>query len=123
MAIGTIAAAASVGYTISVEMLKYTADVYQTKINELNSLNTELDTHLSNLQRLKGQMSGFWNDDKAEETGKTLDQEIRAVQQASDRVTNLKSVFEAAKAEMDTASGSAGGFINQAMEVVQNLKG
>lgn len=123
MAIGTIGLGVAVGYHISVDMLKYTANVYETKIEELSTLNSDLDSHLSRLQDLKSQMSGFWNDDKAEDTGLTLDQEIRLVREASSRVKNLKEAFVAAKAEMDTASGSASGFINQAIEAVQNLKG
>ena len=94
--------------------IKYEKSVYQAKISQLESLHSQLNVHLENMEGLRNKLSGFWDDKNAQKTLKILNEQIRNVRltmtQTAIEISVLKSTVEklggldsAQEAELDNA--------------------
>lgn len=75
-------------------ILKYSASVYQSKITQFESLNSQLESHLETLEGLKNQIPNFWESDQTGKFIESISKAIVKVRQASDNVTNLRRVYQ-----------------------------
>ena len=75
-------------------VLKYTAAVYQAKINAFESLNAQLMTHLQTLENLKDQIPSFWEGEQTRKFIQGISNAIVKVRQASDNVNGLKREYQ-----------------------------
>lgn len=74
-------------------VLKYNKSEYQSKINQLDALLTQLNSHLSNLQTYQTQLKEFWNDEEAAKYSSLLTTQIIAVKNAIENTTKLRNEF------------------------------
>lgn len=75
-------------------ILKYSASVYQAKITQFESLNSQLMQHLETLEGLKEQIPNFWESDHTGEFIQAISRAIAKVRSASDNVQNLQRIYQ-----------------------------
>ena len=82
-------------------ILKYSKNVYQQKINTMESLASRLSAHLDRLEAYKDELSSFWDDAQAAEYLKKITDQIIKVRNALNNVQNVKQIYQTTVDEMD----------------------
>lgn len=75
-------------------ILKYSASVYQAKINSLDSCISQLTTHLGILEGYEKSLTSFWDDPQAAQFAEALAKQIIKVGNAMNQVTELKRLYQ-----------------------------
>lgn len=75
-------------------ILKYSASVYQAKINSLESCISQLSTHLNTLEEYEKSLVSFWDTPQAEQFATSLAKQIIKVGNAMNHVTELKRLYQ-----------------------------
>lgn len=75
-------------------VLKYSASVYQAKINSLEGCISQLTTHLNTLEGYEKGLTAFWDDPQAEHFAQVLAKQIIKVGNAMNQVTELKRLYQ-----------------------------
>lgn len=74
-------------------IMKYTASVYQQKIDTFDSLNSTLLEHLQSLKEYRDKIPTIWEDDRTERYMTALTNSIIRVQNASNHVKGLSTEY------------------------------
>ena len=82
-------------------ILKYSKNVYQQKINTMESLASRLSAHLDRLETYKDELSSFWDDAQAAEYLKKITDQIIKVRNALNNLQNVKQIYQTTVDEMD----------------------
>ena len=77
-------------------ILKYTASVYEAKISRFESLDAQLDSHLDNLEKLRDQVSQFWQGEQTSQYMQAITNAIVKVRKASADIKSLSRVYQEA---------------------------
>ena len=74
-------------------ILNYSSNVYETKIERMESLASQLQTHLSTLEAQKNQIQEFWNDEKGIKYYDIITDNIIKVRDAIEEINKLKQMY------------------------------
>ena len=118
---GIIGAALIAGNALKNFLFNYTKNEYEQKIGELDGLITKLNTHLDNLTSLRNQVPGFWEDEKAQATVRTLDVNIQKVRRNMETAKALSDTFKKTVSELDGSQNVLGGLIEDAQGILNSI--
>ena len=116
-----ISAAITAGSALKNFLFNYTKNEYEQKIAELDGLITRLNNHLDNLTSLRNQIPGFWEDEKAQATIRTLDVNILKVRRNMETAQALSETFKKTVNELDGSQNVLGNLIQDAQGVLDSL--
>lgn len=102
-------------------IVKYTKAQYDAKIQALEGCVQRLQTHLSTLETLKGQVQNFWNDPQTPEYLRRLTTAIVGVRNALDRTQKLLAEYNGMVAEMDGLTAMTSGVLEDIGSVIGSL--
>lgn len=102
-------------------MLHYAASVYEDKISELETYNNRLNQHKETLIGLRDRVKNYWDDDAAETYYNTLSTQIRAVNNASERIANLKHIYQEAVDDLSRTKSTVKEAVSDAEQIVKSL--
>lgn len=120
--VGAIKTGIDAGGSVVTGTLQYTKTQYDEKISELEGHNAQLEQHLAQLEGLKSSIPGFWNDEKADKTIKSIETAITQVKSASERVQNLRKTYEDVVNELETKKTEASGRLDEAHALLTGLE-
>ena len=99
--------------------LKYSAQHYETKINQLDIYASQIQRHLTILEGYEQEISSFWNAAQGIEYAKRISEAIKGCRNALDRVDSIKAIYtEAFGSLKKTDSG-----IEEALGDIQSIMG
>lgn len=102
-------------------ILKYSKAIYDSKISELESYSAQLDTHRSELEGYRERLRDIWNDEQGQRYYELLSDQIRAVKNASSRVTDLRRIYENASADLERQRSVTGDLLDEAKSILDVL--
>lgn len=102
-------------------MVKYSQAQYQAKITELEGYIAQLQQHLDTMKELREKMFQFWDDDNARLTGDVLNIQIKSVQSAMDRATDMLIFYKSTVEKMSGANLSISGMLADALGILGDL--
>lgn len=121
-AIGAASAALEIGEPIIVGgALHYTKKQYEEKISELEGYNIQLEQHLAELEGLKSEIPQFWDDEQGQKAMQSIEKAITQVKSASDRVQNLRGVYETTVNELEQQKSQASELLDEANTLLASL--
>lgn len=102
-------------------ILRYDKYLYEEKINELQGCLTKLESHRSELERLKNEISKFWNDDAGQKVHLIMDTHVRHItsiqRQCQDQITFYKNAI----AKFDATKEVTDALLETALKIVVGL--
>ena len=104
-------------------ILKYSKNVYQQKINTMESLASRLSAHLDRLETYKDELSSFWDDAQAAEYLKKITDQIIKVRNALNNVQNVKQIYQTTVDEMDKSNSVIDEIISDVGSAIGTVSG
>lgn len=102
-------------------IINYSKAVYDNKISEFESYIKRLSAHLEMLEGYREKLRNFWDDSEADRYYNVLSEQIRAVRNAMNRTTELKTIYERTSADMAKQKTLTGGLIDEAEAALKML--
>lgn len=107
-------------------VLNYDKAVYENKISELESYVKRLDAHRVNMENYRNRLKELWDDSESEKYYSILSEQIQAVKNSGERITDLKMLYENASGDITEAKAAMSGLMDDAeaaMKVLNIAKG
>ena len=106
-------------------VLKYSASVYQEKIDALQTLKNRLEGNLDKLESLKSKIPEFWQDEQASKYIVNISKAIAKVRQAQTDIDGLTRVYQDSVSDLNRGAAAVdevvddiGNAIDKTVEVV-----
>lgn len=104
-------------------ILNYTSSVYQQQIATIEGHLSRLQTCYDNMEKLKGEIWTFWNDERAREAGIMLDKTMQRVRNEMNRANKLLNVYSSTVTYVTGADDSIEELKDDAFNALESLGG
>lgn len=103
-------------------LIKFTKGKYLDKIQNMENIRKALTEHYAKLESLKSEMGNFWQDEKVKNLAKLIDVIMQQIERTMNNIEYSTIQINKIVAEMDDTSGLVDNVINNAFDILSNLK-
>ena len=104
-------------------VLNYASSVYQQQIATIEGHLNRLQTCYDNMEKLRGDIWTFWNDERAQEAGIMLDKTMQRVRNEMNRARKVLNVYSSTVTYVSGADDSIEELKNDAFSALESLGG
>ena len=98
--------------------LNYAKNVYDKRVDELNTYYNRLYEHVDRLEELRSQLRNCWDDDNERKYDAILSEQILAVRNAAEKTKEIKQIHEEAVAQFENLNSFGEGVIDGIKNII-----